>query len=328
MSLGSASASPGVVIQQSRAVLATQGRSFHLAARFLPPGKRDDAAVVYAFCRLVDDVADAPGGHPHAIMQALAELDAEITGGRPPRPVVAALLALAPRTRLDLRWASALIAGCRSDLGPVRISDDRALLRYAFHVAGTVGLMMCAVLDVQDPDALAYGVDLGLAMQLTNICRDVAEDAGRGRVYLPATRLRAHGVDPDALVAGIASRAAVAATVREVLDVAETWYDSALWGLRFIPGRGRLAIGIARRVYRAIGRELHQRGGDALAGRTVVSPLRKGVEVALAGVEYWAPRRPTAAVRHDTSLHAPLGADLLALLPCPLRTDIGLQAPA
>lgn len=270
----------------NRAVLARKARTFHLASRLLPPSTRDDAALVYAFCRLVDDTADEATDAAAALL-ALDRLRAETEGTAPARPLVATLHTMADRLDLPLQSALELIRGVRSDLGEVRIADDAELLRYCYRVASTVGLMMCAVLRVRRPEARPHAVDLGIAMQLTNIARDVAEDAARGRVYLPATRLAAAGVDPAALLAGTAEPRAVAHVVADLLALADAYYRSADGGMRDIPWRPRQAILVASRVYRAIGLELRRRGCDTFAGRVVVPPMRKalwGSRALLAGL--------------------------------------------
>lgn len=272
-------------IERGRAALARKAKTFSFAALFLSRPVVDDAAVLYAFCREADDaVDDAPD--PRTAQQNAEALAAELEGTRAPRPAVRALLRLADRTSLDLVYARALVGGCASDAGPVRLDDDAALLRYAWAVAGTVGGMMCPLLGVTDPRALPAALELGIAMQLTNICRDVKEDAARDRVYLPAARLRAWGVEPDDVVHGAAPREAVAAVVREVLALAEEHYARADAGLRYIPPRQRLAILVAARLYRAIGRRLLARhGGDALHGRTVVPGWWKALRALGAVVE-------------------------------------------
>ncbi len=295
------------VLEASRASLARHARTFHLAARLLPPATRDDAAVVYALCREVDDTADE-ADDPLAARLALDRLRAEVLGEAPARPLVAAFREAAARLDLPLRSAADLVDGVASDLGPVRVPDDAELLRYCYRVASTVGLMMCAVLGVRRREALPRAVDLGIAMQLTNICRDVAEDARLDRVYLPAERLRRAGVDPESLPAGAADRRAVAGVVAELLEMADAYYRSADGGMRDIPGRARPAILVASRVYRAIGTRLRRGGCDALAGRTVVPPAEKALRGLLAvgamlrpSVAGIAPRRP-----HDARLHAAL----------------------
>lgn len=295
------------VLEASRESLARNARTFSLAARFLPPAVRDDAALVYAFCREVDDTADE-ATDPLAAAAALERLRAEVTGHAPARPLVAEFRAAAARLELPLLSATELLDGVAGDLEPVRVADDAELLRYCYRVASTVGLMMCAVLGVRCREAHPHAVDLGIAMQLTNICRDVAEDALRGRVYLPAERLRRAGTSPEALLAGTADRGAIARVVREVLELADRYYASADGGMRDLPPRVRPAILVASRVYRAIGVRLRQRGCDALAGRTVVPAPEKAL---------WGTRALAACLRpailgigprwtHDGGLHAAL----------------------
>jgi phytoene synthase len=250
------------------AVLAAGSKTFRFASFFLAPDRRTDAALLYRFCRHVDDVADE-SEDADAARAGLARLTDELTGRVPARPLIAETLALFRRRDIDVRYALELIVGVASDLDTVRVRDDAELVRYAYRVAGTVGLMMCGVLGVKDPDALAHAVDLGVGMQITNICRDVAEDARLGRVYLPATRLRSVGIPatPDGVAT---SREGVQVVVLDILSMADRYYTSGEDGLRYIPTRARLAILVAGRLYRAIGVVLRQRGGDALAGRTVV----------------------------------------------------------
>lgn len=261
--------------RECRAVLAAGSLSFNWASRFLAPERRDDAAVVYTLCRTIDDIADGE----HASEEASAELGRlaeELQGRRPPRDLVRLFFDVAERRDLPVEPVLHLIDGARSDLEPVEMPDDRALLRYCYRVAGTVGLLMCGVLGVRATEAQPFAVDLGIAMQLTNIVRDVAEDARRARVYLPATRLAEHGVTPAEIIEGRADRARVARVVASLVRDADGYYRSADLGMRYIPLRPRLAIYVASRVYREIGHRLLRRwGGDAFRGRTVVSAPRK-----------------------------------------------------
>jgi phytoene synthase len=302
LSMGSGDAGGGV-LGAAHAAFRRGARTFHLAAALLPREVRDDAAVVYAFCRLVDDVADE-GDDPAAADAALARLAAEVRGEAPARPLVAAFRETADRLGMGRESALELLAGVRGDLRAVRIRDDAELIRYCYRVASTVGLMMCGVLRVSAREALPHAVDLGIAMQLTNVARDVAEDARRGRVYLPADRLRAAGGCPEALVRGECPRDAAAAVVRWALDEAERYYASADGGMRDIPARFRPAILAASRMYRAIGLRLRARGCDALAGRTVVPlPLKL----------CWTARALAASLRPEIRGASPRGAHDRAL---------------
>jgi phytoene synthase len=186
-------APPAALVAQSRATLATHARSFRWGAFFLPPDRRGAAAIVYAFCRMVDDLVDEAGD-----VDELLRVRDELTGARPARPLVEVFADVVSGSREAVPAALELIGGVRGDAGRVRIDDDAGLLRYCYRVAGTVGLLMCPVLGVTDRAALPHAIDLGIAMQITNICRDVAEDLTMDRVYLPASRLEAAGAPPGA----------------------------------------------------------------------------------------------------------------------------------
>jgi 15-cis-phytoene synthase len=304
---GRAVVAPSPVLESSYRTLQHKARTFHFASHLLPRAARDDAALVYAVCRLVDDTADE-ATDPLAARAALDRLVAELHGRTPARPLIAAFRSAAARLSLPLRAAEELIQGVRTDLGPVRIADDGELLRYSYRVASTVGLMMCSVIGVTRPQAHPFAVDLGLAMQLTNIARDVAEDAERDRVYLPATRLRRAGVEPQEVVDGTADPRAVAGVVREVLDLADRYYRSADGGMRDIPWRARQAILVASRVYRAIGMRLRRRGCDALGGRAVVPLAGKVAWGSRALIAGFHPRITGLGPRpqHEAALHLAL----------------------
>jgi 15-cis-phytoene synthase len=312
------------VIAEARAVLARHARTFDLAGRFLGPARRDAAAVVYAFCRLVDDLADETDD-ADAADAALAAVAAELRGDIPARPLVAVYAALLDDHGVDRRVAHELIAGVRADLGPVALADDAELLRYCYRVAGTVGLMMCGVLGVRAHAARPFAVDLGVAMQLTNICRDVAEDAARGRVYLPASRLLAATTVIE-LRRGNIPRPAIATVVLDLLALADRHYTSADAGTVYIPWPSRLAILVAARLYRAIGQVLRARGGDPLKGRAVVSRVAKLGWTAVALVRFARTLIPGRPPTHDPGLHVDI-ADLPGADPrAPRRPVASLHA--
>ncbi len=270
-------------VATSMEILARHGRTFRLAARLLPARTRNDAAVLYAFCREVDDLADEATDLLDA-RDALGLVEDELQGRMPPRPVIDALFDVAARQRMDPSPALHLVRAVQSDLGRVRIRDDRELIEYCYGVAGTVGLLMTGVLGPTDPRAAPHAIDLGIAMQITNVCRDVLEDARRDRVYLPETRLHAAGISSRSLIDGSADPASVSRTVAGLLGVAERYYESARRGMRFLPLRARWAIHVAASVYRAIGlRLLARHGGNPLFGRTVV-PVHARMAWALVGL--------------------------------------------
>lgn len=283
-------------------MLAKHARTFDLAGWFLPAERLDDAAVVYAFCRLVDDAVDLAQSAAAGDAE-VAAIERELKGEVEPRPLVACFGELLDSWGVARQVALDLILGVRSDAGTVEVKNDPELLRYCYRVAGTVGLMMCGVIGVREKAAFPFALDLGIAMQLTNISRDVAEDAKIGRVYLPATRLREAGAEPGALVRGEAPRGVIAKVVLDLLGLADRYYDSADGGMRFIPWRSRLAIMVASRVYRAIGVRLRRHGGDALAGRTIVPGVEKALWVASALGRFARTLVLPMIKEHDPELH-------------------------
>nr|ACU26407.1 phytoene synthase CrtB [uncultured bacterium HF186_25m_30B18] len=299
---------------ESRQVLASHARTFNLASVFLPRDQRDDAAIVYAFCRTVDDLVDE-ARHPEEGERDIGHLAEMLRGERPASPLAEAFLEVAERRGFPLQAAHDLMQGVLSDVGEVTLVDDRDLIQYGYAVAGTVGLMMCGVIGVREPWALAHAIDLGVAMQITNISRDVVEDAGRGRIYIPTRRLVAAGIDPEQVRVGDIDGEAFAPVLRDVLELAERYYASGDEGMRAIPWRPRLAIQSASRVYRAIGLVLRDRAYDVTQGRAVVPGaakvswvLRAVVRASLCGL--------SARKAHDPALHTALrgrpGTDALA----------------
>ncbi len=294
--LGELPSLPDSVSDSALATLSRHGRTFRLAGNLLPRGLLNDAAVLYAFCRHVDDLADEAVDPNHARV-ALVHLRRAVLGDQATYPAAGGFLALAARHRLDRALAARLIDTMIDDLGPVRIADAQALLRYAYGAAGTVGLLMCQLLGVTDPLAAPYAVDLGVAMQLTNIARDVGEDARRDRVYLPASWLPA-GWLPSQLARQ--PEQLFSAVVR-ILDLAELYYESGRQGLAYLPWRSRLAVGAAAGVYREIGQRIRRTGPAYLVSSRCVVP--QGTRLVVLGSSLprsLSSRRPRP---HDARLH-------------------------
>jgi phytoene synthase len=280
-------------------MLAAKGRSFHWARHLLNNVHADRATRLYGFCRRVDDLADETNatGTAH---EALFALDRAFETGASPDPLTADALRLMAECRIDPAIPRLLIEGVSGDLQTVGVVDVPALLRYCYKVAGTVGLMMSAALDTRDLVAAPHAIDLGIAMQLTNLCRDVADDAQVGRRYLPASLISS--MAPARLVnpAG-ADRVLAQSVVLRLLDLADNYYASGEDGLHYLPSRAGQAILVAARVYQAIGTRLRQRRGDAWSGRVLVRAPAKAAITARALLSPSRARRP-----HDQSLHTAL----------------------
>jgi 15-cis-phytoene synthase len=277
----------------ARATIGEKSKSFAMASALLGARLRDQTAVVYTYCRRADDAVDESSDPATALTRLRTELDAVYatarciapTIGDAPvttaedrpisDPVLATFAAICAERRIPRAYPEELLAGMAMDVDDTRYETLAQLGVYCFRVAGVVGLMMCHVFGLRDDDALVPAARLGLGMQLTNICRDVAEDWNRGRLYLPDEILAPHGLGGLAGDLGkplpASARAPLATCVLELLDLADEHYRAADRGVPLLPWRAALAVRAARRIYCAIGGVLRARGGDALAGRAVVS---------------------------------------------------------
>lgn len=266
---------PQLDLSLAHETLAANGKSFRMASLFLPSSVSNDAAVVYRFCRAVDDAVDETSSATKATA-AVKEIRRGLRGAITPNAAVHDYLQVARRLNIPSQASESLLAGVRSDIGSVRIRSVKELGCYAYRVAGVVGQMMMGVLRVRSPRAIQFAVDLGMAMQLTNICRDVMEDACRNRVYLPADLLIKHGVTAHDVVCRTITKGQIVAIVSELLDAAEVLYNRAKCGMHYIPLRSRVGIYVALRLYRGIGRKLRSvHGADPFHGRTILSLQEK-----------------------------------------------------
>jgi len=256
-------------------VLSSKGRSFYWARHFLGSRHAERATRLYAFCRYLDDLADESSS-PHEARSKIEAARKDILSGESADSSLRDGLSLARECGISKEPILELINGIASDLEEVRIADFDELIRYCYRVAGTVGLMMCRVLDVSSTSAYPHAVDLGIAMQLTNICRDVLEDAAMGRRYLPSTLIG--DISPQELINPSSTvRVKIASGVLELLRLSEDYYGSGEEGLSYLPLRARGAILIASRVYHGIGSDLISRQGDCWSRRAIVSSAQKAL---------------------------------------------------
>jgi phytoene synthase len=287
------------------AVLSAKGRSFHWARRFLGERQAERATRLYMLCRYVDDIADEADSGPDA-RQALALMKQDIRLGRSSDLIVADGIRLFAECGIEPGIFIELIDGVESDLGTVRIPDTNALIHYCYQVAGTVGLMMCRILDAEEAAADAHAIDLGIAMQLTNICRDVVADAALDRRYLPAALVGE--LAPAALLQpDTGTDAVVRSALSDLLQLADRYYLSGESGLAYLPVASRAGILLAARVYHAIGGKLQRNDFCFQSGRTVVGTGRKSLITLQTLAEFVLRRRYwQVTTAHDAALHEPL----------------------
>jgi phytoene synthase len=270
------------LISEVRQVIDRGSKSFGAASRLFAPAMREDVTLLYAWCRHCDDLTDGQnlgqGLISTASKQALDELRGDSMRALEGEPKVElayrALAELARRQTIPKPLVEAHILGFELDVAgwqPASINDT---LQYCYHTAGTVGIMMAGIMGVEDSATLHRASDLGIAFQLTNIARDVVEDAMAGRSYLPGDWRRDAGLSIEDL-ADPANRERVFPLVRQLVEEAEPYYHSAEIGIRALPRRAAWAVATAHAVYRDIGMQVCRRGPEALHRRSYTGPARK-----------------------------------------------------
>jgi 15-cis-phytoene synthase len=274
----------GADIAFCRSALASGSRSFYAASLLLPRRVREPASALYAFCRLADDEVDLKRAGASAIAKLRDRLDLVYRGAPLGHPVDRALASVIDRFAISRDLPEALLDGLEWDAAGRRYRSLSELHDYSARVAGTVGVMMAVLMGVRAPRVLARAADLGVAMQLTNIARDVGEDARSGRIYLPLEWLAEAGIDAEAWLAAPRHSPALAGVVERLLAAADTLYARADQGIAELPRGCRPGIAAARLIYAEIGQALRRSGADSVTRRTVVPIGRKLALLASAAV--------------------------------------------
>ena len=305
-------------VQACRALMRGGSKTFFAASLLLPLRVRTPASALYAFCRLADDEIDLGADPMLALRNLNQRLDA-IYDGRPRAiDVDRALASVVHRFGIPRELLDALLEGFLWDATGRTYESLEDVHAYGARVAGTVGAMMALVMGSRDADALARACDLGVAMQLTNIARDVGEDARNGRLYLPRQWLREAGVDVESWLRQPRLTPEVQGVIARLLAEADRLYRRSEQGLAALPRDCRPAIHAARLVYAEIGRELERRGLDSISQRAVVSSRRKLALIARASTA--ALLLPTRQQAAESALPAvQFLVDAAAAMPVPAR---------
>nr|WP_315396353.1 15-cis-phytoene synthase CrtB [uncultured Duganella sp.] len=318
------------LLEHATETIKVGSKSFAAAAKLFPADVRRGVLMLYAWCRHCDDVVDgqelgfsAVALAPDDAAEKLAALEDQTrrayAGEKMREPAFAAFQEVALRHGIEPRYAFDHLAGFAMDVDQAQYETIDDTLRYCYHVAGVVGLMMSAIMGASKPAVLDRACDLGLAFQLTNIARDIVEDARMGRCYVPAAWLREAGIPPHQ-VALPEHRAALARVAARLVDHAEPYYDSSTQGIIALPLRSAWAIATARNVYRQIGVKVKARGPRAWDERVGTSKAAKlwllakgGASALTSRLRRMSPRppglwnRPDAAASADR--HAARAAD-------------------
>jgi 15-cis-phytoene synthase len=253
-----------------RGLLKNGSHSFYAASFLLSRETRDPSTALYAFCRIADDAVDNASGDADVIAQLTARVDGIYGTGPLAHPADRAFARVAKEYALPRSVVDALIEGFEWDTSGRRYETIEDVQAYAARVAGCVGIMMTTVMGKRGGDVLARAADLGVAMQLTNIARDVGEDARNGRLYLPTDWMEDAGIEPDQFLREPAFTPALGGVVKRLLNEAAVLYKRADAGIPLLPAGCRPGIRAARLIYAAIGDEVARNGYDSVTRRAVV----------------------------------------------------------
>ena len=296
------------IVDSSRLIIKKGSKSFAAAAKFFDVETRENAYMLYAWCRHCDDVIDnqelgfnSRPQNAETTQQALIELHEKtrsaIDNTPSDDPIFEGLRYVLNCNQIPGNYPLELLEGFKMDAAGHEFRSFDDTLQYCYYVAGVVGIMMACIMGVRDPQVLQRAADLGIAFQLTNIARDVREDFEIGRIYLPGDWLAAAGIPADEMLQQRHAGALVK-VVESLLNEADRYYASANEGLRALGFRSAWAVAAARVVYRAIGQLVRKRGQLALQDRVIVHKSRKMLGVAEGMLDA---TRATLVDRHTTA---------------------------
>ncbi len=259
-------------IDNAKLILKKNGKSFYWAGKFLSEEYINRAAQLYSFCRALDDIADS--GDPSSL-KCLKSIKFNLNNSLY-SDIENSYSIKYPKffNSFSNKAAVDLINGLILDQNSILFKDESELVRYSYHVAGTVGLMMCDALKCENKNAKLFAIDLGIAMQMTNIARDVLEDAKMGRRYIPGRWI--DNISPQEIVLAVKKNDLkkydiISNGIKRLLKLADKYYMSGAMGFRYLPFKTRIAISIASSVYRQIGIQLRSNGYNWYSGRQVTS---------------------------------------------------------
>ena len=256
-------------------LLKNGSNSFYSASFLLPKRYRRPIVALYAFCRVADDTIDDGAASDAVLDQMYERLQSAYDGKPHNNPVDRAFCDVVHEFEIPIAWPAALFEGFAWDIAERDYRNLSELYDYSARVAGTVGTMMARIMGVTDQALLSRACDLGVAMQLTNISRDVGEDARNGRLYLPREWMLEQGLEPEAWLAKPEFNDAIGAMVRKLLRAADNLYRRSDWGISCLPASCRPAMFAARTIYADIGRNIARHQFDSVSRRAKVNGLRQ-----------------------------------------------------
>lgn len=277
---------------KSREVLRKNGKAFSWATSFMPNEQAEDISNLYAFCRFVDDHVDLKNGDCDSIKQDLEKGISAIHE-------IVEVIRLIKQKKIELSPLLILVDTLNLDRRGLQIETRKELIRYCYGVASTVGVLMCQIFQIKNEAAYPFAIDLGIAMQLTNIARDVYEDALSERIYLPQQYFKER-ISPRCIV-DLSRKEEVLVVQEEILKLSDLYYQSADKGMRYLPANVRLSILIASRLYRDKGSVIRSNPDRFYRERADSSLFAKCIQTLNAFLSF--PILSYSKARHDSRLH-------------------------
>jgi phytoene synthase len=247
--------------------LKKHGKSFYWASFFLPKRNKDAATKLYSICRFFDDLADDNNEDQTKILTGEFKKICDDLS----HPINKFFTS----HNLSIKILGDLVDGLVKDQTDVRIKNEKELIQYAYQVAGTVGLMMSPLIMVNNNKANKHAIDLGIAMQLTNIARDIYEDALMNRIYLPQDWISNTDISELTDISSNKDLIQIKSAIKRLILLSETYYKNGFAGMRYIPLKTRLAIFFAAKIYRAIGQKIKKNRYEYSYKRIYVSTIEK-----------------------------------------------------
>ena len=247
--------------------LKKHGKSFYWASFFLPKRNKDAATKLYSICRFFDDLADDNNEDQTKILTGEFKKICDDLS----HPINEFFTS----HNLSIKILGDLVDGLVKDQTDVRIKNEKELIQYAYQVAGTVGLMMSPLIMVNNNKANKHAIDLGIAMQLTNIARDIYEDALMNRIYLPQDWISNTDISELTDISSNKDLIQIKGAIKRLILLSETYYKNGFAGMRYIPLKTRLAIFFAAKIYRAIGQKIKKNRYEYSYKRIYVSTIEK-----------------------------------------------------
>tara|TARA_Y100000996_G_scaffold277841_1_gene219043 strand:+ start:1970 stop:2842 length:873 start_codon:yes stop_codon:yes gene_type:complete len=249
--------------------LKNYGKSFYWASFFLPNQSKSAATELYSICRYFDDIADNNLSDQSNLLKN--EFNNIQNDNNHP------IKSFFKKNKIPISVLEDLIKGLLKDQKEVKIKNEFELIEYSYQVAGTVGLMMSPLILVTEKDAKKHAIDLGIAMQLTNIARDIYEDAKMGRVYLPEEWLGDIDIMDLQNPLTTSKKLEIKKVIQKLLNLAELYYHNGFSGMKYIPIKTRLGIFFAAKIYREIGQKIKKNGYKYSSERTFISNINKAL---------------------------------------------------